>query len=955
MSEQLHALHGCGQSVWLDFIRRNMFASGELDRLIKAGVRGQTSNPTIFEKAIGSGNDYDEQLKALIDQGEVDPTKIFESLAIADIRNACDAFRALFEESGGGDGFVSLEVSPLLAHDTDGTVAAAKRLWAMVDRPNVMIKIPGTKAGRPAITAAIEAGINVNVTLLFSVESYEAAAEAFIEGLSRRAERGEPVDRIASVASVFVSRIDTAVDKMLAERTAKGNNVEALVGQTAVANTKLIYERFTKLFGSEKFNALRAKGAHPQRPLWASTGTKNPQYSDLLYVESLVAHDTVNTMPPATLDALMDHGKITCDTISNDVAGARSVIASLAKANISLFDVTQALEDEGVKSFADSFNAMLGAISSKMSELSSNQHAWVAVSPGNSKVDVDADLKKAGDAGFLQKLWGKDPAPWSSEPDHVQIIKNALGWLDFPDRILEDVDDLTAFGREIAQLFKHVVVMGMGGSSLAPDVLRSTFGVMSGFPELHVLDSSDPDQIKALEDKLDLTKTLFVVASKSGTTTEPDAFFRYFFDRVQKAVGAAKAGSQFIAITDPATALVEEAKRHNFRRVFINDPTIGGRYSALSYFGMVPAALAGYDVRAILDRGTGALHSNSRVTPIEQADAVRFGVAIAQFARAGRNKLTIVCHPWVAAFGMWAEQLIAESTGKSGTGIIPIEGETLGSPSDYGNDRVFVFVGAGLPPDRHVEGEMDGSAIQTRLDALSAAGHPVILLGMEDRFDVGEQFALWEIATAAAGSVLGIDPFDQPNVQESKENTKRLLAEFRTTGSLPEPEGGTRIDGATIYALSGSSSLNFGSDLASAFAALVSQVQPGDYIAMMAYLNMDHEDKLALRDIRLKFRDALRVATTLGFGPRFLHSTGQLHKGGPATGVFIQITTDKQTDLQIPGMVSFRTLERAQALGDFEALDKRNRRGLRIHLAQPLQLSLATLSSAVDDAVAAKA
>ncbi len=955
MSQQLFDLHGCGQSVWLDYIRRNMFASGELARLIAEGVRGQTSNPTIFEKAIGSGNDYDEQLHDLIRTGETDPSKIFEALAIADIRSACDLFRPLYEESQGGDGFVSLEVSPLLAHDTNGTIEAAKRLWALVDRPNVMIKIPGTKAGRPAITAAIEAGINVNVTLLFSLESYEAAAEAFIEGLARRSQRGEPVDRIASVASVFVSRIDTAVDKMLAERIAKGSNVAALVGQTAVANTKLIYDRFVKLFSSDAFNALRAKGARPQRPLWASTGTKNPQYSDLLYVESIVARDTVNTMPVPTLDALMDHGTIVCDSISQDVAGARNTIAALGKVNISLFDVTQKLEDEGVKSFADSFSAMLAAISSKMAELASNQPPWVAVSVGDTKVNVDADLKKFGDAGFLQKLWGKDPAPWSSEPDHVQIIKNALGWLDFPDRVLEDVGDLYDFAHEVAPLFTHAVVLGMGGSSLAPDVLRRTFGQMAGFPQLHVLDSSDPDQIRALEDQLDLPRTLFIVASKSGTTAEPDAFFRYFFDRVQKAVGAAKAGSSFVAITDPGTALADDAKRHNFRRIFLNDPTIGGRYSALSYFGMVPAAIAGYDVRALLNRGTGALHANSRVTPIQQADAVRFGVAVAQFAKAGRDKLTIVCHPWIQSFGAWAEQLIAESTGKSGKGIIPIEGEPLGSPADYGSDRVFVYVGAGMPVDGHAGGAMDADAIVSRLNALSQAGHPVVMLGMEDRFDLGEQFAFWEIATAAAGAALGIDAFDQPNVQESKDNTKRLLAEFKTTGKLPEPAVSLQTERATVYALSGSRAAHFGDDLASALGAVLAEVKPGDYVALNAYVEMSEENRRALGEIRMKIRNALRVATTLGFGPRFLHSTGQLHKGGPPTGVFLQITADPKIDLQIPGMESFRTLERAEALGDFESLDKRERRGVRLHLAQPAPISLASLASAVDDAVAAKA
>ena len=341
------------------------------------------------------------------------------------------------------------------------------------------------------------------------------------------------------------------------------------------------------------------------------------------------------------------------------------------------------------------------------------------------------------------------------------------------------------------KIYTHAVVLGMGGSSLAPDVLRETFGHVAGYPQLHVLDSSDPVQVARLEASLDLAHTLFIVASKSGTTTEPEAFFRYFYERVQKTVGADSAGKQFVAITDPDTQLGKEAKDAGFARIFENDPAIGGRYSALSYFGMVPAALAGYDVATILDRGLGELAASDRSTKVADSEAVRFGATIGTLAKNGRDKLTIVAHPEVAAFGAWAEQLVAESTGKSGTGIVPIEGETLGMPSEYDSDRVFVYVGAGLPADEHLIGAMDGGAIETRLHMLEEAGHPVIRLGMNDRLDIGEQFALWEVAVATAGAVLGIDAFDQPNVQESKDNTKRLLAEYKQDGQLPGTPGET--------------------------------------------------------------------------------------------------------------------------------------------------------------------
>jgi transaldolase/glucose-6-phosphate isomerase len=950
---KLQELAEAGQSIWLDNIRRSMFASGELRALIDLGLRGMTSNPTIFEKAIGSGNDYDEQLSSLIGR-EHDPNRLFEALAIQDIRSACDEFRSLYDATGGGDGFVSLEVSPLLARDTDGTIAAAKRLWAAVDRPNVMIKIPGTPEGVPAITASIANGININVTLLFSIDQYEAAANAYIAGLEQRARRGEPIDRIASVASVFVSRIDTAVDKLLGQQIAKGEPLEDLLGKTGVANLKLTYERFKAIFWSDRFASLRAKGAQLQRPLWASTSTKNPAYSDLMYVESVVGRHTVNTVPPATLDALMDHGKVVPDTVESDLEGARATLEALAKAHISLFDVTLQLQIEGVKSFADSYDAMLKAIEYKQKQLAGTDGRRVVVKLGNANADPEATLEALARNDFLTKLWRKDASPWSTDPGHVEIIKHALGWLDFPERVLEGAPELVAFARDTAKRFDHVVVLGMGGSSLAPDVLRRTFGKIDGFPRLHVLDSSDPVQIKELEDALDLAGTLFIVASKSGTTTEPQAFFRYFYDRVAKAVGVTAAGEHFIAITDPGTELQGEAQQNGFLRVFTNDPDIGGRYSALSYFGMVPAALAGYDVRLLLDRGIGGLHSNARTTDAREAPGVRFGATIGALAKSGRDKLTIVCHPLVESFGTWCEQLVAESTGKSGTGIVPVEGETLGTPEHYGGDRVFVYVGQGLP-DTHVEGDMDGSAIETRLELLEAAGQPVIRLRMSDAFDIGEQFALWEIATATAGSVLGIDAFDQPNVQESKDNTKRIVEEYRKTGRLPEPTPALTAEIANVVPLSGSSGLNFGTDVSSALAALFSQIKPGDYFAITAYVAMNEEHALALHDLRLRVRDAFRVATTVGFGPRFLHSTGQLHKGGPPTGVFLQITADPPIDLQIPGMVGFRTLERAQALGDFESLDSRKRRGVRLHLTAPLTAAFAALIAAADDAVSTKA
>ena len=947
MSNQLQQLLEAGQSVWLDNLRRGMFASGELQRLIDRGLRGMTSNPTIFEKAIGSGNDYDDQLRTLI-KDETNADNLFWDLAVQDIQSACDLFGGVYDSSGGNDGFVSLEVSPLLAHDTEGTIADAKKLWQRVDRPNLMVKIPGTNEGVAAIEECIYSGININVTLIFAIEMYEKTARAYIKGLERRLAEGKPVDRIRSVNSVFVSRIDSAVDKLLQAKIDKGeSSYKALMGKAGIANLKLTYQRFKEIFEGGEFNKCRSAGAVPQRPLWASTSTKNPAYPDLMYVETVVGKHTVNTMPPNTLDALLDHGNVTPDTVEQGLDDARAVMKQLQDANISLFDVTHQLQVEGVSSFSDSFAALLGAIVYKQKMLQDGAER-VAMSLGGYAGDYESALDRLAKGDFLKKLWAKDPSPWTNDADAANIIKHALGWLDIPQHLMEHVADLLHFAQEVRRDFDHVVVLGMGGSSLAPDVMGDTFGRFDGWPQLHVLDSTSPTQIEELDEQLDLTRSLFIVASKSGTTTEPNAFFAYYYDKVAKRVGQENAGKQFVAVTDPGTKMLDVAHEYKFRKIFENDPNIGGRYSALSFFGMVPAGLSGYDVKLLLDRGLGAMHANDKTVDVKEAPGVKFGAALGGLALRGRDKLTIVTHPDVQAFGAWAEQLIAESTGKMGKGIVPIEGEALGSPDDYGDDRVFVYVGANLPdPD---------PGVADKLSALEGAGHPVIRLGMNDEYDLGEQFYTWEIATAAAGSVLAINAFDQPNVQESKDNTKALLDVFHKDGSIPEPTPDVDDDHFDVTFLSGSKHARGAKDPRSALAAVFGQLVPGDYVAICAYISRNGEHIDLLDELRLKIRNADDIATTVGFGPRFLHSTGQLHKGGPNSAVVLQLTGDEPNDPPIPGMnVGFRTLLAAQALGDWQSLDKRNRRGARIHLKGDTEAALRALLGIVDDALAAHA
>jgi transaldolase/glucose-6-phosphate isomerase len=811
----------------------------------------------------------------------------------------------------------------------------------------VMIKIPGTKEGLPAIEESIYQGYNINVTLVFSVEMYERAARAYVKGLARRVAEDKPIDKIRSVNSVFVSRIDTAIDKLLQERIAKGEKLEHLLGKTGIAGLKLTYQKFKEVFESDEFAGLKSKGGAVQRPLWASTSTKNPHYPDLMYVESVVGRDTVNTMPGPTLDSLLDHGKIVPDTVESDLRGAMEVMRALQDARISLFDVTHQLQIEGVKLFSDSFAALLGAIVYKQKLLESGGAQRVVLALGASQNAYDMALEQLVSADFLKRLWAHDATLWSNDADAVAIIKKALGWLDIQQHMLEEVPGLKSFANETKEGFSFAVVCGMGGSSLAPDIIADTFGAYDDYPQLHVLDSTCPQQIKELEAKIHVPHTLFIISSKSGTTTEPNAFYAYFHEKVSKQVGSSVAGRNFVAITDPGTTLDKEAQEANFRADFENDPNIGGRYSALSFVGVAPSAIAGYDVNLLLDRALGAMHANDRSLDPRTAPGVRFGAAIGGLARSGRDKLTIVTHVSVKAFGAWAEQLIAESTGKIGKGIVPIEGEPLGTPQDYSDDRTFVYVGANLPDPE--------PGIEEKLQALESAGHPVIRLAMNDRYDLGEQFYLWEIAVAAAGVILGINAFDQPNVQESKDNTVALLAQYARNGSFDEPKPDVQGPNFSVTYLSGSRDIPRQTPV-QALAGLFAQLRPHDYNAITAYIARNPTHAALLEELRVKIRDAHRIATTVGFGPRFLHSTGQLHKGGPDTCVVLQITADDPDDPMIPGMnVGFRTLLAAQALGDWMSLDKRNRRGVRVHLNGEVEPALRALIAAVDEALTVQA
>ncbi len=947
----LLALQQYGQTVWLDYIRRSLITGGELQRLVdEDGLRGVTSNPAIFEKAITGSTDYTDALKALERRKELDAKSLYELLAIGDIQEAADVLRPVYEKTKRRDGFVSFEVSPYLARDTQDTIEEARRLWRAVARDNVMIKVPATPEGIPAIRQLISEGINVNVTLLFSREVYERVAEAYISGLEQLAARGGDVSTVGSVASFFISRIDTAIEAIVTERlktAASGVERAALrtiTGKVAIANAKLTYLRYKELFRGTRWEALAHLRANTQRVLWASTSTKNPNYRDVIYVEELIGPDTVNTMPPSTFEAFRDHGRPRA-SLEEDVEGSADTMETLEQAGISMKDVTDRLLDDGVRLFAEAFDKLLSAVDSTCKAAVTAVVSRQAFTlPEEYASAVRATLEEWRLGGKTRRLWARDASLWTGMDEG-----HWLGWLGITEDELARADRLRSVAEEVkAAGFSHALVLGMGGSSLCPEVVKKTFGTRAGFPDLHVLDSTDPAQITAFDRTVDLARTIFIVSSKSGSTLEPNIFKQYFFERAKQVVGADKAGSRFIAITDPGSNLQQVAEADGFRHIFFGLPSIGGRYSALSDFGMVPSAIMGVDVVKLLDRAEEMVHACASCVPAEDNPGVVLGTILGVLAKHGRDKVTIITSPGIRAFGAWLEQLLAESTGKEGKGLIPIDRESLGPPELYGRDRVFVHIRLDAEPDLSQE---------AALKVLEGAAHPVLRVPIDDPYDLGREFFRWEIATAVAGSILGINAFNQPDVEASKVATRNLTAEYEKTGSLPPEVPILEDRGITVFAdeqnaASVAKAAGTHQSLAGYLRAHLNRLAPGDYFAILAFLEMNDAHEAQLQAARHAVRNAKRVATCLGFGPRFLHSTGQAYKGGPNTGVFLQITCDDAIDLPVPGQkYTFGVVKAAQARGDFQVLAERKRRALRVHLGPDVRAGLATLQEAITKAL----
>jgi transaldolase/glucose-6-phosphate isomerase len=914
MTSRINQLTDLGQSLWYDYMERRILENGELARLVEQGdIRGLTSNPSIFNNAIAKTKDYDSALIPMSWAGYSDK-KILELLMIEDIERVADLLRPLFDKTHGADGFVSLEVRPDLAYETEKTIAEAQRLWDIVNRPNVMIKIPATQRGLDAIRTSIAHGININITLIFSIERYQEVMEAYLSGLEERINAGQPVDHIRSVASFFVSRIDTKVDKYLdpiiKSQAKDAGLAKSLLGKIAIANARLAYQEFRRVFESDRFRKLQAKGANLQRPLWASTSTKNPAYPDTMYVDELIGKNTVNTVPPQTLLAFRDHGRVEL-TMEKDLEGAHQAFRDLEAVGISMKKVTQELEQEGVEAFAEAYTSLDNTVKLRReAHLADLGPLAKAVSNRISILETEK---------FLPRFYARDAELWTKDPKGKDEIRIRMGWLTSPDTGKALTPELKKFAENMKSAgYTRALLIGMGGSSLAAEVMSLIFQNEIQGLKLTILDSTDPAQILRAAQKNPAAETLFIISSKSGGTAEVSALFNYFWKRAQRALGE-KASDHFIAITDPGTTLEKLAFQRMFRKIFLADPNVGGRYSALTAFGLVPAALMGIDITQLLDCAAWKASECSLNMPYGRNPGLVWGAVIGEAALQGKDKLTFIADPEVAAFGNWLEQLVAESSGKQGKGILPVNGELPTDVDKYGDDRLFVYL--------RRTGKFDA-----RVKQLRKAGHPVLIQDFADNYGLGSEFFKWEFAIATACSVIRVNAFDQPDVQDSKNRTVEKITYYKEHRNFSESQPAMKDHGISLF---GNISPD-GQNLPGVIDSFLQSAQPNGYVAINAYIMRDQKNNAALQHMRSWIRDRTHLATMLGFGPRFQHSTGQLHKGGENNGLFLVITADPKKDVDIPNEgLSFGILEHGQALGDVEALQARGRRVLRIHLSNP--------------------
>lgn len=937
---QLKELTASGNSVWYDGMRRSLATSGLLKRLVEEdGVTGVILGLSSFEKALGGTDEYDEDIARLRREGRGEE-EIIAALAASDARCAADELFRAYEASGKTDGMVSVWLPPHTLNDIEKTAEAAKRLLDSIGRPNISVRVPATASGIAAAEELVYSGVSVNLTEVFSVSRYQSAAFSYVKALERRVRAGRPVDSVFGCVSVPISPVDVemaAVVEDALKRITSHDTVailRELSWRVALYNAKLVYLKHEDVFRGKTFHDLEKNGARPQRIVWEGTLPKGAHLDALLYAEGLCGGKTITAMALETMLAFRERGAVK-ERLKEGQAPAHKALKELDDLGLGLDLAASRLQEAALRDESALWEGLLKTVSERGAEALLGRPSLAPAPALWTGASLDA-VRTLADGDFPARLWAKDESLWARSADDAvkRTIRNALGWLSAPAMMEELKGGLFTFAEEVRKAgFTECVLLGMGGSSLAPLVFGETFGPRRGYPRLTVLDTTDPEAVLGVaegRERVEITRKLFIVSSKSGSTIEPLSLFEYFYS-ILKGIKGERAGENFIAITDPGTALEGFSRKYSFRRLFLNWRDIGGRFSALSYFGLLPAALSGIDVGSILRHALIMRAAVEPSVPPLKNPGLQLGALLAGFYNEGRDKVTFFLSDEISAFALWIEQLMAESTGKEGRGLIPITGEPVGKPSEYANDRVFVDISL----------KKTDEAVSRKLDALSKAGHPVLRFTLRDPYEIGAEFLRWEVAIAAAGMVMGINPFDQPDVESSK----RLAMERLGRGAEKEHHEWAVLGSKLLkvhFGRAAKTGIKEKTSLKEALGAFLGLVREREYMGLLPYFNpMDKKAGASFGRIRKALRDKTGAAVLFGWGPRYLHSTGQLHKGGPDSGSFVIIAHGAVKDAPVPeSHFTFSGLERSQAFGDMEALDSRGRRVILVDLKDPSEKSV---------------
>lgn len=939
-------LQKTGRSIWYDGLTRRLLTSAWLKNAVNEyAVTGAVFNPDVFEKVLSGGAEYDHEIAWLLRRPSASASSALDSILVEDAILASDALMDVYESGKGKDGYVSIDVSGHLS-DAGAIIRKAKGLMAAINRPNVMLRIPASNAGMRAGETLASGGAAVYLTNIHTVERLKGALTALAKGLRKRPAAPAAGFPRLCVAGFSVNRIEATVDSLIDERAGKEPSEDrkarllALRGRAGLSCARLAHEAYRGISGN---------GHEPLTLIWEGASQTDFMESDVKFIEGLSEKGTICLMPYSLISAFSIRGAPRLiPPLSR--AGHANVLNEMASLKFGLRKIGAALENCGLKEAAGLHRDMLKAIESKRPSVSGRDLVQ-GFDLGVSAVVVAHTLNSLENMMFAKRLLAKDALLWTRSPDEALRISGLLGWLTLPYSMSGRLRAVASFAEELRQDgYKNVILLGMGGSSLAPLVLSSAFGQIKGFPRLIVLDSTDPQAVSKAGGIASKGKTVFIVSSKSGTTIEPMTLFERFYRLGYSAKGV-NAGRDFVAITDPGTYLEGLAKKHGFRRVFTNTAEVGGRFSALSYFGLVPAAIAGIDVSRLQYYAQRMLELMHPARPFEENPALMLGACLGALCKEGRDKLTFFAPKALSMFPLWVEQLVAESTGKDGKGIVPVAGEPLLEAGRYAKDRLFV----------NIEMNRRSGAPRLMIAGLKKRGHPVLTFGLSDPYELGAEFMRWEAATAVAGAMLGINPFDQPDVELSKRLAMSRLDGASGAGGVAKPAG-VKIQGngfavffseetfkpmKKIWAKGGSAALK----------AFFSLLKTGDYVALLPYLNpFDRPLHRSFTELRKTLAVVTGAATQFGWGPRYLHSTGQLHKGGPDNGVFVIFACAKGPEVAIPERgFDFLSLELSQAFGDMEALNAKGRRAALILLNDRSKTVFDNVLRAVEKAVRGRA